>query len=296
MPRFASTPSLDRHLRPAEAARITVAAALARMDASAEAILSRDEPEDIHRFRVASRRLRAALRAFREVLDPSFEERVRADLAWITTKAGVVRDLDVLATTTFPALMRSGMDAPGDRVMRRLEMRREHANRELRRALGSRRHAALRSAFARWLEAPQERAGSRGEELRRFAAKSVKRRFRAVRAAAGEDAATLGPAARHRLRIAVKKLRYGMEVFASLWPRKAVRRVEHALSALQDSLGRANDAVAATRLCRSLEAPAAWSARLRGRLAGEIRACSLELAPQLAALDAARRDWKRAAR
>lgn len=263
------------------------------MEASAAAILSGEDPEDIHRFRVASRRLRAALRAFRDVVDPSFEERIRADLAWITDRAGVVRDLDVLAGTTLPALARAGAGTPGDRFMRRLALRREHANRRLRQALDSPRHAAMRVAFARWLDAPPERAASSGKKLPRVAAKSMKRRFRAVRAAAGTDAATLDAAQRHRLRIAAKKLRYGMEVFASLWPRKAVRPVERALSALQASLGRANDAATAARLCRSLEAPAGWRALARDPLDDEILACSKALTRQLAELEAARRAWKR---
>ena len=291
---IAATPALDRQLRPAEAARRTVGAAVARLEASAAAVLAGDDPEDVHRLRVASRRLRAALRAYREALDPRFEDRMRPELAWITRVSGVVRDLDVLALATLPALARAGAAMPGERLMRRLALRRASANRRLRDALASPRHAAMLRAFARWLEAPRDRPDARARGLPRFAAKAIGRRFRAVRRAAGRDPSSLDPASRHALRIAVKKLRYGMEVFASLWPRKAVRRVEVAVSALQGSLGRANDAATAARLLESLAAPPRFSAFARRWIAAEIEDSTASLAQQLAALDAARHAWKRA--
>jgi CHAD domain-containing protein len=47
---------------------------------------------------------------------------------------------------------------------------------------------------------------------------------------------------RHEVRIAVKKLRYATEFFASLFPHKATRKYIQALEVLQDELGILNDA------------------------------------------------------
>ena len=50
-----------------------------------------------------------------------------------------------------------------------------------------------------------------------------------------------GPAKRHRLRIAAKKVRYAAEFFESYFPFKRMRPYVQALSELQDLLGVAND-------------------------------------------------------
>nr|WP_321803708.1 CHAD domain-containing protein [Burkholderia sp. BCC1993] len=57
---------------------------------------------------------------------------------------------------------------------------------------------------------------------------------------------------RHRARIAVKKVRYATEFFASLCARRAVRSYVDALTGLQDDLGWRNDAVVAERLLKAL--------------------------------------------
>ena len=56
-----------------------------------------EHPEDVHQFRVATRRLRSDLRTFGPVLDPKWVSRLRRELAWLGAKVGVVRDTDVLA-------------------------------------------------------------------------------------------------------------------------------------------------------------------------------------------------------
>ena len=55
-----------------------------------------DDPEELHQARVATRRLRAVLRAARPLLDPGWTESLRAELSWLGGALGPVRDLDVL--------------------------------------------------------------------------------------------------------------------------------------------------------------------------------------------------------
>ena len=52
--------------------------------------------EELHQFRVATRRLRAFLRAGRELLDPDWGESLRTELRWLGGELGPSRDLDVL--------------------------------------------------------------------------------------------------------------------------------------------------------------------------------------------------------
>ncbi|HYM64458.1 MAG TPA: CHAD domain-containing protein, partial [Gaiellaceae bacterium] len=55
-----------------------------------------DDPEAVHRLRVATRRLRAVLRAAAPLLEREKSEPLRAELAWLADVLGPVRDLDVL--------------------------------------------------------------------------------------------------------------------------------------------------------------------------------------------------------
>src|SRR5262249_47696255 len=69
-----------------------------------EALLSHDpgvraggNSEDLHQMRVATRRLRAILRAAKPILLPEWVQPLRAELKWIGQILGTARDLDVQA-------------------------------------------------------------------------------------------------------------------------------------------------------------------------------------------------------
>ena len=54
------------------------------------------DPEALHKFRVAVRRLRAVLRGAGPILDRAWTDQLRAELAWLGRALGAVRDHDVL--------------------------------------------------------------------------------------------------------------------------------------------------------------------------------------------------------
>src|SRR5207247_10444712 len=56
-----------------------------------------DDPEDVHRARVATRRLRSQLRTFRTLLDTEWANALREDLRWLGSGLGSVRDRQVMA-------------------------------------------------------------------------------------------------------------------------------------------------------------------------------------------------------
>ncbi|MFF1817371.1 CHAD domain-containing protein [Kribbella sp. NPDC058245] len=55
----------------------------------------RDVPEAIHKFRVATRRLRSALATYRPVIDREVGDEIRAELKWLAGELGVARDAEV---------------------------------------------------------------------------------------------------------------------------------------------------------------------------------------------------------
>ena len=75
----------------------------AMLEAQYRAVVAHDpgtrlgrDPEELHQMRVATRRLRAFLRAGRPLLDVDWAESLRLELRWLGGVLGPVRDLDVL--------------------------------------------------------------------------------------------------------------------------------------------------------------------------------------------------------
>ena len=52
----------------------------------------RDEPDSVHKMRVATRRLRSTLKTFRPLWDRATTDRLRAELRWLAEVLGPVRD------------------------------------------------------------------------------------------------------------------------------------------------------------------------------------------------------------
>jgi CHAD domain-containing protein len=127
--------------------------------------------------------------------------------------------------------------------------------------LASQRYADLALALAAWVERRGWREGAdvdarlrQREEVATFAAGVLRRRHKQV-AKRGKGFEDLDPEARHRLRIALKKLRYGMDFFAGLFPGKRVEAFRKAVARMQDRLGHLNDVAVASRLVRELVDP-----------------------------------------
>ena len=82
-----------------------------------------EDPEDVHQFRVATRRLRSDLRTFAPLLDPEPAGEVRGRLRQLGAKAGAARDTDVLADRLrATADMLPEQDAVGvEQLLRRLD-------------------------------------------------------------------------------------------------------------------------------------------------------------------------------
>ena len=71
----------------------------------------------------------------------------------------------------------------------------------------------------------------------------------------GQQFEQLSAEERHRLRIALKKLRYATEFFEALYPKKHTKPYLAALKDLQDGLGHLNDVAVAQRLAASSANP-----------------------------------------
>ena len=229
----------------------------AALRAQYEAILRHDpgtrlgrDPEELHQMRVATRRMRAILRAARPLLDGEWVREWRAELGWLGGAPGPVRYLDELVDDLRAD---AGALGGGDEraflvLVRRLEDERAADREALVAALGAPRYIALIERLDADTKAPPP--GRRGRSLRDLAAREFRRLRKAVRA--------LGPDPPddelHAARIAVKRARYAAEL-AERSVGEAATAVIRAAKVLQDVLGDHQDAAVAEARIRALVRP-----------------------------------------
>jgi inorganic triphosphatase YgiF len=200
----------------------------------------------LHQLRVGLRRLRAATSLFKDMLDDAESDGIRASLRTISHDLGAVRDLDVLVER-----LRKADDPEQAGVLAEAEERRQAAYRDMMADLDGPRYRRAMLATAAWVEAgdwltsddPETRS-IREEPIEERATGELAKRWKRVVKRA-KRLAELDPEARHRVRIEIKKLRYGAEFFQGLYPgqRSKTRRKEalEGLQHLQELLGELND-------------------------------------------------------
>jgi triphosphatase len=227
-----------------------------------EAALLAGDPEGIHQMRVAVRRLRAILSAFGRLLPADERRRVSDELRWLADALGPARNLDVFAGLLLAAADPGGVAALSEAA----ETRRRAAYARAARAVRSRRYTALLLRTRRWFESCAWPDGEAAPRLSRpivaLAGPILDRQRRQAKRGARHFAAQ-SEHARHRLRIACKKLRYASEMLAPLYPADAVGKFLKPLKRVQDDLGDAND----VRVGRAIAAGLARSAGGNGALA-----------------------------
>lgn len=192
----------------------------------------------VHQARVGLRRLRSAFSLFKQLFERDLRaDFLRAELKWLASELGEVRNLDVLIQRT------------EGRVRARLAKARLTALEKVKGELASRRTRELMIDLAEWLAIGDWRLAPHNPKLARkpildFAADSLDVHRKRLKKR-GRHLSRLDDERRHEARIEAKKLRYASEFFASLWQDKRGKRRHKAflgaLEDLQDQLGHLND-------------------------------------------------------
>ncbi|MBI5948113.1 MAG: CHAD domain-containing protein [Chloroflexi bacterium] len=209
--------------------------------------------EALHDMRVAARRLRAAMSAFRPFLSPAIQ-RIRDELGWVAAALGEVRDLDVQLERI--GEWREGFD-PGrvhalDAIADLFEARRTAARTRMLRVLDSRRYERFVLRFTAVLRrGPARRFAPGARPILATAPDLLKTRYRRLRKR-GDRIVPGTPAAEyHLLRIEAKRLRYCLEFAGPVYGKPATD-VSVRLTALQDVLGLHQDADVAVAMLHEM--------------------------------------------
>jgi triphosphatase len=239
---------LRRKMTVEEAFRVTVLECLAQVAANTPAIVQSREVEGLHQMRVGLRRLRVALNAFGEEFRTPALKNLRKRTKAFTDTIAPARDLDVFLEDLFDGPAGVGGRGEAFAILEdRAETARNAAWEEAVRSVESPEFSiflddvAVAAETHSWFgagafrtrytaDAPVKPTASRmlDEHLGR-----VRKRGRRMRSLDEHD--------RHRLRIALKKLRYAAEFFAPLFRKKEVKAYLRRLKSLLEDLGALND-------------------------------------------------------
>jgi len=206
------------------------------------------EPEGVHQMRVAVRRIRSAIAAFKKLLAAEDRRWISRELAWLADILGSARNLDVFTTDLLqPARTALSHEAGLADLAIALDRARRAAYDRVGQAIHSERHAAGLLRLSHWFEARARRGGPGSEPsallttpIGELAPHLLDRRWRELRNRS-KGFGRMTARQRHKLRIAAKKLRYTIELLGSLFDQDDLQPFVRRLKRLQDDLGYAND-------------------------------------------------------
>lgn len=214
------------------------------------------DPEQVHQLRVATRRALAALKAFDELLPTKRRAWFEKQLRRLRRAAGEARDLDVLTSRlahdlqggSARASQAATSSAAGRKARGRLVAMLSRQRVVSREPIRDRYERLLEADWTKRTERLLERLGQHSTARRRLTfAAYARRRFRPI---VGHFFATADQRMRtaeelHAFRIEGKKIRYILEIFATVFPERVRARCYAALEQLQETLGSFTDHAAA---------------------------------------------------
>jgi CHAD domain-containing protein len=216
-----------------------------------------DVPDAVHKSRVATRRLRSALRTFRRLLHREVTDPLREEVSWLAAALGEPRDAEVMRDRILAALDDLPEDQVvgpvGERVRSELDARHATAHAALVEVLDSDRYRALVDRLLELLAEPPWRGragGSAQKVLPALVTGAVGRARADADAAAGADGD-------HRLHLLhetrkrAKAVRYACEALAPAFGEDAARAAA-AWEQVTEALGGVQDAVVAAGWLRDL--------------------------------------------
>jgi triphosphatase len=205
-----------------------------------------EDPEELHDMRVATRRLRAALKLYSDFL-PKRAERYERDLRWVAGALGEVRDLDVHLEGLSEEASRNGEIL--EELVSLLRERRNEARRGMLEALDSNRYERLIASFSATLR--RGRSPTPTSPILEVAPNLIRDRYKKVRKSANRLSEDSPPEHYHDLRKKGKRLRYALEPLQEIYGKQAKKMVK-LLKKTQDDLGDHQDFIVASGLMEEL--------------------------------------------
>jgi inorganic triphosphatase YgiF len=225
---------------------------------SLDPMVRRNEPDAVHRMRVATRRLRSTLRSFGSVITDGDTGHLSAELKWLGSVLGEQRDAEVqarrleqLAGQTDAAVLLGPVQA---RIRAHFAKSVATSHAAVLAALDSGRYYAMLAALDALMAgqpAGPDASCRAGTVLPAAVRRSYRTTRRRMEAALQEPAGPARDTALHAARRAAKRTRYAAEAAVPV-AGKPARRLARQMKKVQSVLGGRQDTVVGRRLSRQL--------------------------------------------
>jgi CHAD domain-containing protein len=237
-----------------EAVALVLVPRLEEMCLLRKAALDFRDPEGVHDMRVASRRVRSALRDFAPHLRKTKIAQSTKQLKEIADKLGGVRDCDVAIIALEKLLKKTPpkIAAGLQRIIDEQQTRLDPARQELVQALNYQTLSLLKRSFSNAIEEAIVRRTAGPTPLASGAARRIVPTYKVYARSTVlkllKEMAALSPCLYepqktkplHEMRIATKRLRYATELFAACWGEQ-LGVFSHQVAQMQSSLGELHD-------------------------------------------------------
>lgn len=236
---------LKHELSPRDAFRVIAHSTLRHITDNADPVRNMDS-EGVHQMRVGLRRLRAAISLFDDILPRASTARIKAELRWLTGELAPAREIDVFLKESIQPIAEQDVPKRGSRaIFKKFSGQRMAAFRRARDAVDSARYRRLLIDAAEWIESERPRSAD-DRTIAAYAAGMLDRRVKKARKQ-GKQLSDLDPGQRHKLRIRIKKIRYAIDFYASLYrdrDQSELTGLSDRLKRIQSALGSLNDFMA----------------------------------------------------
>ena len=244
------SPKLGLQLEPSmrsDVAMKTIFRRLLKIMRANEAGIKADvDTEFLHDYRIAIRRTRSVLTQTKNVYPKEITNRFRRDFASMGQISNSLRDLDVylLSEGSYRAMLPEIMQDDIHPLFSYLKGQRTLALKNVIRYLESEDYAQILQRWEVFIDNSKSEIYDETNStlpVIDLARKQIYKQYRGVVRDGNNILDHTQDELLHLLRIESKKLRYLMEIFSSLFPRKKISRLIKQLKILQDNLGEFND-------------------------------------------------------
>jgi CHAD domain-containing protein len=218
-----------------------------------KAALDFRDPEGVHDMRVASRRMRSTIRDFAPHLRKTGIGAATTHLREIAHRLGAVRDYDVaiIAFEKLQKKVKPEISSGLQRIIEDQKAKLDPARKELAQALNYKKLAQLKRSFRNAFEHATVSRTARtssasgamlksGPSYKVYARSTLLKRLQELEALSLSLFEPQKVEPLHEMRIAAKRLRYAMELFAACW-RDQLRVFSRQVAQMQSSLGELHD-------------------------------------------------------
>jgi CHAD domain-containing protein len=207
------------------------------------AVLTQNDDEELHRYRVALRKMHSILHEFRRCMDKDIYTLLKYELKAMLAPTNALRDMDVFLAdmTGYRDRLKPKKQKGIEDVQAQLKKVRQKDFEGVKKFVKSAEYVAILSVINDLTKEDKFYTACSQNRIETVLKNLMAARYKSIRKEAKKLTKSSAPTAFHALRLSVKKLRYLTDTFAHHFPKEPYASVSDTLRTLQTRLGRLQD-------------------------------------------------------